>query len=1064
MNRLTILILFVFLDVINLNNLLGQEKIYNFLHFAEKDGLSSNRVNGLAEDRNGLIWIANNRGLSYFDGYRFTHINVNANEKVYSSDFNHLAFDADNKLWISTYNQGLLCYDPARPNSDAFSNYFPKLNHSTIRKSELYTVLPSKSGNIYFGGQETDLQVLNVKSGIVEHISFSRISKNPVTIFSLAEDSLGHIWVGTRYNGLIRYRPKTKEAKGFDLKRNLPGENAVSAIAVSDNKIYLSYYDYDLVTVSGEEFSAKRLLGLGKNVDPYDNNILRIAHLKENNVWLAGHSNQGIYVYHEPDKIEHIPWVKISNDKSKQPRINSILPVKDGYWVATASEGIFFYGKRLNQFNKFYPNLLSEPILEIIDSEGQLFFRTSSQFGVISNDLKEIHAKFSLKDLKVSKMFILGKSTYFSTYDQGVFIFDHSEKVLKPLPINGSVSGFRKADCNSIIEDDIDGQSYLWIGSWNSGLYKYNVNTKEIQLFSKSEGLPDHKVITVAKDNLGNIWLGMDGFGLVKLINRRSPSFRHFFYDNQGNSVASNTIFSFLNDRDNILWYSNSSPGIGCYTDKGSFSQIPDGNQYPWLYAHSLKLDSFDRIWMKARDGYMIFNSEKKTFLQLLKGKGVYPTSNFATYDVLLKDDDVVWCTDKGLIKGSLEHTNVDILSARAPIISSFRIHNAENSYRLSAGEIILDPHENNFSLTFSSSDQHINNGIQYAYKLEGLDQDWVIDNTEQVASYRNLPGGKYVIKIKKGDLYGNWSPHIAELPIYLKTVWYQTWWFRCLVASLFLLAIILFFVYRINQQKKINELQRSFNSKLQHELDRKIEQVREQDVFIEREKQKKLEADFKQKLYESELKAIRSQMNPHFVFNVLNSIEAYVVENDSKNASSLIHKFAALSRIVLENSQFSFVTIESEIKLIRLYLELERVRFSEQFDFEIDLQNLDYKFKMIPSMLIQPLAENAVHHGVRHLIGKKGKIKLSFFEEDGLITIKIMDNGVGMRCNDQTKDAYAGIKKTSFGLKGINERIDIINRNLNKSMASLHMENLDQNDQFTTIVTIILPLQYASR
>src|SRR5690606_345162 len=129
-----------------------------------------------------------------------------------------------------------------------------------------------------------------------------------------------------------------------------------------------------------------------------------------------------------------------------------------------------------------------------------------------------------------------------------------------------------------------------------------------------------------------------------------------------------------------------------------------------------------------------------------------------------------------------------------------------------------------------------------------------------------------------------------------------------------------------------------------------------EQAEILELEKQQKLESEFKQKLYESELKAIRSQMNPHFIFNILNSIEAYVVENDARSASKLIHKFAALSRIVLENSQFAMVSIASELQLVKLYLELEQERFAHNFDYEVVIQRgLAVVSKKIPSMLIQP-------------------------------------------------------------------------------------------------------------
>lgn len=180
-------------------------------------------------------------------------------------------------------------------------------------------------------------------------------------------------------------------------------------------------------------------------------------------------------------------------------------------------------------------------------------------------------------------------------------------------------------------------------------------------------------------------------------------------------------------------------------------------------------------------------------------------------------------------------------------------------------------------------------------------------------------------------------------------------------------------------------------------------------------------------KLSESELKAIRAQMNPHFIFNVLNSIESYIMDNNQQMACRLVQKFASLSRIILENSTQSMVTAEREWKALQLYTELEAMRFNYQFTYSFYADPLiDLSALLLPPMLIQPLIENSIHHGLRNSpdADKKLSIKLEQTEQELLFTVE--DNGVGI--DENAKPKTSAIKGKSIGLAAIRERIGIIN------------------------------------
>lgn len=208
--------------------------------------------------------------------------------------------------------------------------------------------------------------------------------------------------------------------------------------------------------------------------------------------------------------------------------------------------------------------------------------------------------------------------------------------------------------------------------------------------------------------------------------------------------------------------------------------------------------------------------------------------------------------------------------------------------------------------------------------------------------------------------------------------------------------------------------------------------------------------------LSESELKAIRSQMNPHFIFNVLNSIEAYVMDNEKRKASRLIQKFASLSRLILENSTKSLVTGDKEWKALNLYTELEAMRYDNAFTYTFSVEeNIELKTLYLPPMLIQPLIENAILHGL--IIDSKAEAHLAVTikRKEDKICITVEDNGVGIE-NAANKNVTGGIKEMSMGLVSIKERIDMINKQQSGKLATFAIG--PGANQRGTIAIICLP------
>jgi two-component sensor histidine kinase len=238
-----------------------------------------------------------------------------------------------------------------------------------------------------------------------------------------------------------------------------------------------------------------------------------------------------------------------------------------------------------------------------------------------------------------------------------------------------------------------------------------------------------------------------------------------------------------------------------------------------------------------------------------------------------------------------------------------------------------------------------------------------------------------------------------------------------------------------------------------------RIRQLRLKHTLQQQEaRQEAKELNYRNKLSESELKAIRSQMNPHFIFNVLNSIESYVLENDSKTASRLVQKFATLSRLILENSTQSMVAAEREWKALKLYTELEAMRFNNQFSYLFYADpDLDLATLMLPPMLVQPLIENSIHHGLRNSPGEKSSVNVRLEQTDKEIFFTVDDTGIGMEEAEKFK-TFSAIKSKSIGLNAIRERVEIINAMNKGNKAHFEIRKKTKGEGAGTIAILTLP------
>ncbi len=325
-----------------------------------------------------------------------------------------------------------------------------------------------------------------------------------------------------------------------------------------------------------------------------------------------------------------------------------------------------------------------------------------------------------------------------------------------------------------------------------------------------------------------------------------------------------------------------------------------------------------------------------------------------------------------------------------------------------------FDYYQNKFEVDFRSLSLKNRNEITYRYRLVGVEKDWQQNSYfNHKIDYKTLPPGDYIFQVQ-----AVWRKSFSETLSYrfiIGAPFWTRWWFYVLIFVL-LFSLIFYYFYRVmkNQRRK---------SKLQEEL------------------------------YESKLTAIQAQMNPHFIFNSLNSIQDLVLKNDAENAYIYISKFALLVRNTLTHSDKDFIDFSDEINSLRLYLTLEKLRFKNAFNFEITA-NEDCEIQ-IPPMLVQPFIENSLIHGLLHKEGQK--TLFIHFEIKDAVICTITDNGIGREEAKRIQERQFS-NHESFALSAIKRRLEILELRFGGSYHVDYIDLIKDGEPIGTQVIIHIP------
>lgn len=380
---------------------------------------------------------------------------------------------------------------------------------------------------------------------------------------------------------------------------------------------------------------------------------------------------------------------------------------------------------------------------------------------------------------------------------------------------------------------------------------------------------------------------------------------------------------------------------------------------------------------------------------------------------ILFQNDTLFIGSDDGLTL--ISPSEFDHFSNNVPKPYFIMVQSGEKQLNFSEGTEIFLRGNNSLHIDFDAIN-YSGSGTVFSYKLEGLEKNW---NTgpETSVVYKNLSPQNYTFKLKAGSFGTNWSSE-AQLQFIIKPAIYQRLSF-IIISSLILLALI-YFASRmyITRLKKSQEL--------------------------------------KTRLVTYEQKALQSMMNPHFIFNSLGSIQNYLLQNRSNEASAYLSQFARLIRQNLNSANSAFISIEDETDRLMNYLSLEKLRLDDKFDFRITVDDtLHTDEVMIPSMVIQPFVENAVWHGISPM-NQKGKITISLIRQSqSSLLVTIEDNGIGM---GQSSRYFSRPDHVSMGMETTRKRLSLICRQHKLKFEISHSEVRPDDALPGTIVKFNIP------
>jgi hypothetical protein len=996
-------------------------------HINENDGLLFNNIDCIMQDAKGYMWIGNNRALQRYDGVRFkTYFNGSESTNMIS-----LAQDKKDVIWLCTHN-GLYKFDK---NRDKFFKY---------------------QDSVMVKGKNQLLMASNIVCDAKGNLWFSCFGYYAILYANSKEVVCADTLLNVKPNVKCYYLALQN---GNKLWYNIGGDYGISYYDIVAQKSYSHYYN------------------------PNNNSLLNYK--LEGGLKYAFDSTGGIWVNNSWG-AEIIYW-KANNLPIKQYYLKSLIPADRGSKVeriyAPASKmvvtskndvylqfeehlGIAHYNNITDDFDYLYPNSNSDyglwDNISIGYGNGEMYLDKDDNiwypgrginvlnpykqiFGnIIGNGYNDWFSKSqkNFQGTDLVNIIKLQNSGYIASFNgDGIWKLDNDFKLVNKLKINIKDN----SDYGYIFSNN---DKYLFIEN-NNNLYKHNLLTNSTIEIKKTNNTP-FKIRNVYYATETSIWY-INGSNEIGNINTTTNISAVYKVKEAKNNTAINGFISILPASEGKLWITASYVGLHLFDTltkaiTNSYYLNPNNlNDYPSnVFGQLTKLNNDTLIITGNALIFFDVNTKKFTKYKIVDG---LPSDRISSTVVDKFNKNIIWVNtyDKGvfifniktktatsisvtagntMFRGQhysyLDTTNGNILFSNINGFAVLNRQNFDNNIRqdtVSITEILINNQSFNVDsiLSLKKLDlKHTQNNIviklsdfnywpftnkTYFFRLSNKDP-WQKVDDNGIVSFLKLPPGNYKFEFAVAENEQAITNASAFLNLSIVPAFYNSTWF--LILCILALVGIVYAWYR-----------------------RRLKIVRDK-------------AALKEKIAETEMAALKAQMNPHFIFNSLNSIENFIMKNEKRLASDYLNKFAQLIRSILDSSLNELVPLYKDLQTLQWYVELEQLRFNNNFTYQAILSDeLKYGDYKIPSLIIQPYLENAIIHGLSHSHKSNLFLKLEVQLLNNNLVFTITDNGIGIsqakKINSHNKPNHK-----SVGLDITQSRINLFNKNnLNQTQVT---------------------------
>lgn len=1009
-----------------------------FTRYTRLEGLSNNYISGIVQDPIGYIWIATSKGLDRFDGRWFTSYYTGSPDlPLPGNTINQLKIQGQDLIGSTTggafgYNTITHHYTPLIVPVDPVLSFWTNDVFEASRGGKGDYVVSSKTGLFAFdpAGKIIDRydRYQPSDAGRVE-LLFGGSLYLPGDGTVLQEN--GH--------GFARYDPATNRidtgylAHDPALRQAVYDEHGHRQLTYveHDNQLYIFNPGRNALEIF--RFRDHRLLSLALPIDgrrELDGLFPQIDVLNDTLLAVIGRST-GFYLMRLDRSAQQLSLLGPKRLDSLQ--CNIVFLDRDGrLWVGT-DDGL--YKENLsNPLFKAYdlaeqlPEIKNTAIRTVYPDHDHLFLGLWDVGGILVLDKAT---------LKIQRHFLVDPAdpgandidfflpfnadTLWVATRDGLFWLDKHHYHTGRVPTPPALARLRNSNGLGYGEDH-NGHIWLSFGGFNH-IQRYDRATRQFSELS-NEQFPLLRIthcFSMHEDKEGNMWFAGDGFCRWNARRQIIDTLIPFPHDVP--ALRNFTAIMDVDAKDNLWLYSRDNGILRYNCATGQMRLEEQENDLTDGQVLTTTGIIRDTIWIAVENGMVAYNINDHSVRMFSFGEGVptFPLTSIArslSYD---PDEHCFFLASRRYLIAF--RPQLQVSTDRRPPLFIDNISTARGALPAGDDRAELYYPDNSVIVAFNAINFSNPEGNRFAWKVSpSADSGWHLLSEQRSISFSDLSPGVYHVRVKLFSANNRWPEQYKDLTLQVYPPFWKSKWFVTLAVLAFLAATTFAYRYRMAKiREKLN-------------LDKQVA--------------------------EYEMKALHAQMNPHFIFNALNSIREMILRDDNRNASRYLSRFARLIRLNLEHSRQTFISLQQNIEYLESYLEMEQLRFPD-FSFRIDVsRDLDRNEVRLAPMLIQPLVENAIWHGLLPKASEKW-VHIRFIHEMGQLVCEIEDNGIGIRQSLQNKTGGHQVHP-SVGISNIQERIAVLNEKyrIHCSLVIRDKTDIPGGTDTGTIITLVFPAQ----